>query len=50
MATTTIRETFDSDEIEDLKDEKGDRTWRETILMEIAGYSLDEVHDSGEGE
>ena len=31
----TINETFTDDEIEAMRDVKGDRTWREAILQEF---------------
>ena len=31
----TINETFTDDEIESMRDVKGDRTWREAILQEF---------------
>lgn len=41
--TRELRETFSDEEFEDLKDGKGDRTWSECLLMEVAGYDEDEV-------
>jgi hypothetical protein len=35
----TINETFTNDELEALKEQKGDRTWREAILKEFGVHN-----------
>lgn len=37
----SVREQFTDEEFELLKEGKGDRTWRETLLEEIAGVEVE---------
>lgn len=38
-----VHAVVSEEEFEDLKAGKGDRTWKEAMLIEIAGYDPEEV-------